>query len=210
MSASHKRRQCVTLIWRIENYSRCLHRKGHQLTSPHIGVSDEERGEWQIWIYPVGQQEDYIDLEIVRYANEGGNTVQCEFSLLATDGSPSFVKKGRPGGQWAWNARNFVKQEVITARKSEFLPEDTWTVQCCAWGSSVRPRDGAETHIAHTKIVEAGDRETCKLSSSFKNFTRLRLPLVNGPDETVPPTHLSNVTCVQVCSHLSNRKYMCP
>ncbi|CAL1271329.1 unnamed protein product [Larinioides sclopetarius] len=131
-----------TFYWFIENYSYCWHKNGARLVSPSFTVDKLEGTTWILVLFPKGSDHEdlrHISVFLDRSEIDEGSkkvSIQYQLSFLAADGSEicsedfdHVFKLGDGHG-----CGNFIPcDEVLSRRKSDYLPQGTLTVRCKIW-----------------------------------------------------------------------------
>ncbi|GBN77975.1 Speckle-type POZ protein [Araneus ventricosus] len=163
MARKESEEKCFTFLWKLENISYCLQKKGERIESLSFVVDAIDETKWTLWLYPRGARDgNYIGYFLMRDADsKGGAKVEIKYELAFTakDGSvlasKSIVKhafsKGKGLGEHIFQKR----EDVYISKRSTFLQEDTLRVRCRIWkvpGEMTEDvRCTARTHIGVEK-----------------------------------------------------------
>ncbi|XP_071036809.1 uncharacterized protein [Parasteatoda tepidariorum] len=133
-----------TYIWKIENFSSWVQKRGERVKSPWFTADTLDETKWRLDLYPRGidnGNEICISCYLCRAEMDSGDenvTIGYEFEILGVDGTTllskkveSFTFKRKESLGWP----DFKSLNEIFRDKSVFLPKDTLTVRCIMWGS---------------------------------------------------------------------------
>ncbi|CAL1262215.1 unnamed protein product [Larinioides sclopetarius] len=195
------KKKCFTFIWKLENASYCWQNLYGCIDSPSFTVDDLFETKWKLKLYPF--LENAIGFWLHRQAdNKCAESVKIVFELafLSSDGTvlsaykvACLFKNGNSFGTNSFALRN----EVFSARKLEFLPQDTLTTRCRIWKSfgdlsknvqcSARNRIAVEKrsffwNIKNFSSLKSGEKRTYEIKShdNDRNFMSLELFLTDG------------------------------
>ncbi|GFU03189.1 protein roadkill [Nephila pilipes] len=147
----------LTFFWNIENFSYCWQKTDEHIDCPTFKVKYTKSANWYFQLYPRGyHDENFIQYFVIRQWNNGleVNRTECEFAILAEDGSVLEIKeRGTP----IFSKNNIFlrasdKRKDVTKTKIEaFLSRDTMRIRCKVWrtdGRTVTP----STFVARTVL----------------------------------------------------------
>ncbi|GBO40942.1 hypothetical protein AVEN_102819-1 [Araneus ventricosus] len=91
MACKQGDKKCFTFMWKLENASCCLQKRGNLIKSPAFVVDEIYETKWKLWLYPRGERDgDYIGFFLHRELDfTGATNVQIiyELAFIAKDGS---------------------------------------------------------------------------------------------------------------------------
>ncbi|GBM11968.1 TD and POZ domain-containing protein 5 [Araneus ventricosus] len=159
MASKESEGKCFTILWKLENISYCLEKKGDRIESPAFVVEAVDQTKWKLLLYPRGGRvENCIGYFLNREADsKGADKVEIKYELAFTakDGSvlasKSIVKHAFSKGKGLGGDVFQKREDVFISKRSTFLQEDTLRVRCRIWkGVGKMKKDVRCT--AHTRI----------------------------------------------------------
>ncbi|CAL1294605.1 unnamed protein product [Larinioides sclopetarius] len=176
MSLGESHGKCFTFLWKLENASFCLEKEGEKIKSPTFEVNAIEKTKWNLSVYPrEGKDGDHIECYLSRKSDSKGADpieIRYELAFIANDGSV-YAPLGIPKANFLKGAgfgfSKFRKREdVFTAKRSSFLPQDIIRARCRIWKSVGEMTEDVQC-IALTHIGV----EKKSIKWNVKNFTSL-------------------------------------
>ncbi|GBM11967.1 Speckle-type POZ protein B [Araneus ventricosus] len=178
MSVKENEKKCFTFIWKIENASYCLQKKGEPIKSPAFEVDDFEETKWKLWLYPRGHDRgNYVRFYLCREQDSkeaSGIKIRFKLAFLEKGDSvlqSSHVAEHEFSKDQGYGCRKFLKiQDLFLTQRSIYLPQDTLTACCRMWKSvGELPQDVC--YFARTRIGV----EKRSFMWKIENFSTLEL-----------------------------------
>ncbi|GBN78865.1 Protein roadkill [Araneus ventricosus] len=210
-SEDDSKRKCFTFIWKLENASYCCWQSGSQcIESPLFTVDEIHETNWKLGLYPSNER-DNIGFWLQRQADNNGVesiAIDYEVAFLSSDATAlhafkkksEVIRKGNSTGSSEFVSRN----EVLFARRSVYLPQNTLTVRCRMWKSADEMSKDVQCfartcitvekrsflwNIGNFSTLKSHGKKTYEIKShdNVKNFMSLELFLTGGLlcDETI-------------------------
>ncbi|GBM11959.1 Speckle-type POZ protein B [Araneus ventricosus] len=190
MACKESEGKCFTFLWKLENISFCLQKKGERIESPAFTVDAIDQTRWKLWLYPRGEKDgNHIGYFLHREADsKSPDKVEIKYEL-------AFIAKDESVLQ-SWNTKNYVfskdsgrgvgrvifekREDVFISRRSAFLPQDTLTASCRMWKCdgemtedvrcTARTRIGVQRrsflwNVENFSTLESDEKYTCQIKS---------------------------------------------
>ncbi|GBM11960.1 Speckle-type POZ protein [Araneus ventricosus] len=144
MASKESEEKCFTFMWKLENISYCLQKKGERIESLSFVVDAIDETKWTLWLYPRGARDgNYIGYFLMRDADSKGAAkveIKYELAFTAKDGSVlisnPILKQDFSKDAVFGNPEFQTRDNVFISRRSVFLSQDTLRVRCKIWKSA--------------------------------------------------------------------------
>ncbi|GBN77974.1 hypothetical protein AVEN_129812-1 [Araneus ventricosus] len=205
MAFVNSEERCYTFLWKLENISYCLEKKGKRIESPSFVVDAIDQTKWKLCFYPRGDSdEDWIACYLHREADSKGASsvkIKYELALIKDDGSElksTGIIENTFSKNSGFGRSKFLKREdVFLTERSIFLQQDTLTARCRIWKSVgqmpvnvrcyARTRIGVRKRSSYLKLenfstLESDVRSTYQVTSleSYEPLIDVDFTLTGG------------------------------
>ncbi|GBM11961.1 hypothetical protein AVEN_209650-1 [Araneus ventricosus] len=113
MECKESEEKCFTFLWKLENISFCLQKRGEEIKSPTFVMDAIGKTKWKLSLYPRGERDgNYIGYFLNRETDtEGADTegIKYELALSPTEAARGTGKPGNCPWRQSWNVKERKK-----------------------------------------------------------------------------------------------------
>lgn len=172
-----------SFIWTIQNFSYCLQQHGESLPSPYFVVDTLGQTEWRLKLYPKGElNPTTIRIDLTYSAASKQRPIEINYVLSIRSINGAFKKFLARKYIFA-TAKGYGSPCSLTPaqlfKRGVYLDNDTLTVQCRMWGSTVDRltfyKGYAKTIIGVEKTVIMWNLENFAFTQNDKRTKKVQL-----------------------------------